>query len=76
MLKRVKELVNFNLDIKVIKTLIDCPEIGFEICLIKHDVTSFSDLKFLVKSAKECPLSAANILKDGFIDALNKISLN
>lgn len=76
MLKQVKELMDFNSDVKVMRTSVDRPEIGFEIRPMEHAATSFSDLKFLIEPAKECSPSAANVLRNGLVDALDKTPSN
>jgi superfamily II DNA helicase RecQ len=76
MLEQVKELAGFNSDVTVMRTSIDRPEIGFEIRPMKYTAASFGDLEFLVEPAKECPPNAANVLKDGFVDALDRTPSN
>jgi len=72
MLERVKELVGFNSDVKLMRTSIDRPEIGFEIRPMEYAATSFGDLEFLVETAKEHPPSAADLLQNRLVDAVDQ----
>jgi hypothetical protein len=62
MLEKVKELADF-INVKVMKTSINCPDITFTIHKIVYPLYSLQDLRFIVASVEE--VLGAAVSNDG-----------
>jgi hypothetical protein len=73
-LEKIKISAGFASDVKVLRTLIDRPDIALHIRPIAHPINSFRDLEFVVEATYKRPIQTADILKGGFADAFEKES--